>query len=63
MYSNTFNIKISSEYKMIPENPNRYEPENGSLVATLTGWTVLLILSPIWLPIVIYTLMIEEDLE
>jgi len=68
MCLNTFNIKISSEYKMIPEkspstNPNRYEPENGSLVATLTGWTVLLILSPIWLPIVIYTLMIEEDIE
>ena len=25
---NTFNIKNSSEYKMIPENPNRYEPED-----------------------------------
>ena len=48
------------QYEMIPETPNRYEPENGSLVATLTGWTVILILSPIWLPIVIYTLMNRE---
>ena len=45
---------------MIPETPNRYEPEQESIVATLTGWTVILILSPIWIPIVIYTLMNRE---
>jgi len=46
---------------MIPENPNRYEPENGSLVATLTGWTVILILSPIWIPIAIYALFTDKE--
>jgi len=45
---------------MIPENPHRYEPENGSLTATLIGWTVIVILSPIWLPLVIHTLMNRE---
>ena len=45
---------------MIPDRLNRYEPEHESIVATLIGWTVVIILSPIWLPIVMYTLMNRE---
>ena len=46
---------------MIPENPNRYEPENGSLTATLIGWTVVILLSPIWIPIVMYALFTDKE--
>ena len=45
---------------MIPENPNRYEPENGSVIATLIGWTVVIGLSPIWIPIAIYVTTTER---
>ena len=49
---------------MIPENPNRYEPENGSVISTLIGWTVAILLSPIWIPIAIYATMTDkEDLD
>ena len=54
---------------MIPEkvskyDPSRYEPENGSLTATLIGWTLVILLSPIWIPIAIYALFTDnEDLN
>ena len=64
MYSNTFNIKFSSEYKMIPDNPHRYEPEHESLTATLIGWLIVIVFSPIWIPIALYALYTDnEDLS